>query len=182
METDYVYNCEPGIYLQWASVNFYFQICSQADWLRLCQTETTFNFSLIRSWSIYVLCSKSDTHTHTQKDIRFLVAVFFVSKKEIEAQPDLNLDLLNVVQLDALQLSHWSSAPMPELQWFIGKSILLAFRRPRFKSWLDLNFFLPHTRQVLTGMCSCPTPMFLVHLKLTSSWPNSTSKGSLISF
>ena len=28
METDYVHNHEPGIYLQWGFVNFYFQICS----------------------------------------------------------------------------------------------------------------------------------------------------------
>lgn len=31
METLCVHNCEPGIYPQWASVNFPFQICSQSD-------------------------------------------------------------------------------------------------------------------------------------------------------
>ena len=36
---------------------------------------------------------------------------------------------------------HLSSAPMPELQWTIGKSIWPEFRGPRFKSRLDLNVF-----------------------------------------
>ena len=38
-----------------------------------------------------------------------------------------------------MDIDHLSSAPMPELQGSISKFIWPEFKRPTFKSWLDLN-------------------------------------------